>query len=144
MHFLTLLLYHLKQQHLYYLRVLFYYLSRMCFIKQTFLFIEIINKAGNLRRGMAGIEPTRPGHAVQFIRLDPAFALPTASSSFIFWYFSGWYLIFIFLLDFSLTQQLNDLFLIVTIAGGVQTEYDLFLIGGLSFDQTNDFVELAK
>jgi hypothetical protein len=26
--------------------------------KQTFLFIEMINKAGNLCRGMAGIEPT--------------------------------------------------------------------------------------
>jgi hypothetical protein len=26
--------------------------------KHTFLFIEMINKAGNLRRGMAGIEPT--------------------------------------------------------------------------------------
>jgi hypothetical protein len=26
--------------------------------KQTFLFIEMINKADNLRRGMAGIEPT--------------------------------------------------------------------------------------
>jgi hypothetical protein len=26
--------------------------------KQTFLFIEMINKAGNLRRGIAGIEPT--------------------------------------------------------------------------------------
>ncbi len=26
--------------------------------RQTFLFIEMINKAGNLRRGMLGIEPT--------------------------------------------------------------------------------------
>jgi hypothetical protein len=27
--------------------------------QQTFLFIEMINKAGNLRRGMAGIKPAR-------------------------------------------------------------------------------------
>jgi hypothetical protein len=26
--------------------------------QQTFLFIEMINKAGNLRQGMVGIEPT--------------------------------------------------------------------------------------
>jgi hypothetical protein len=31
---------------------------KILFIEQTFLFIEMINKAGNLRRGMAGIEPT--------------------------------------------------------------------------------------
>ncbi len=37
--------------------------------KQTFLFIEIISKAGNLRRGMAGIEPTPSKSSL--------FALPT-------------------------------------------------------------------
>jgi hypothetical protein len=38
--------------------------------KQTFLLIEMINKAGDLRQGMAGIEPT-PSKSQDWTALSP-------------------------------------------------------------------------